>query len=100
MIPALQADPDCARPGAVSSSGSTGAPAGNPEAAPSRTLRAERVAFEDVDPATWDGLVRLNPYATPFSRWAFHRAWWDAYGENAVPDTLRIVDAAAGTAAP
>ena len=29
-----------------------------------------------------------NPWATPFSGWAFHRAWWDAYGANAHEETL------------
>ena len=28
-------------------------------------------------------LAARNPWATPFSGWAFHRAWWDAYGANA-----------------
>jgi CelD/BcsL family acetyltransferase involved in cellulose biosynthesis len=59
------------------------------------TLRAERARFDDITPEGWDAHAALNPYATPFSRWAFQRAWWDAYGENAVPDTLRVVDPAA-----
>jgi CelD/BcsL family acetyltransferase involved in cellulose biosynthesis len=29
--------------------------------------------------------------ATPFSAWAFHRAWWDAYGHNAHEETLVVV---------
>ncbi len=97
MTPTLQADPDCARPAAGSSS--SDAPAGRPEpssdlkAAP---LRAERVSFDAIKPDEWDALAGRNPYATPFSRWAFQRAWWDAYGQNAVPDTLRVVDPAAG----
>src|SRR6478735_4763961 len=52
-----------------------------PTASP-RTLRAVRRAFDTVDAATWDALVARNTWATPFSRWAFHRAWWDAYGAN------------------
>jgi CelD/BcsL family acetyltransferase involved in cellulose biosynthesis len=28
--------------------------------------------------------------ATPFSAWAFHRAWWDAYGANAHQETLVV----------
>ena len=44
-----------------------------------------------VDAATWDALVARNPWATPFSRWAFHRAWWDAYGANAHEETLVFV---------
>jgi CelD/BcsL family acetyltransferase involved in cellulose biosynthesis len=58
-------------------------------------LRAERVAFDQISADDWDTAARLNPYATPFSRWAFQRAWWDAYGGNAVADTLRVVDPAA-----
>jgi CelD/BcsL family acetyltransferase involved in cellulose biosynthesis len=93
VTPTLQADPDCARP--ATGSTSSDAPEGRPE--PSFVLnvpplRAERVPFDAIAPADWDALAGLNPYATPFSRWAFQRAWWDAYGENAVADTLRVVD--------
>ena len=63
-----------------------------PTASP-RTLRAVRRAFDTVDAATWDALVARNPWATPFSRWAFHRAWWDAYGANAHEETLVFVPA-------
>jgi CelD/BcsL family acetyltransferase involved in cellulose biosynthesis len=69
-------------------------PARDPRARP---LRAARVRFDTIDAPTWDALARRNPAATPFSRWAFHRAWWDAYGENAVPDTLTVVDPGAGS---
>jgi CelD/BcsL family acetyltransferase involved in cellulose biosynthesis len=61
-----------------------------------RQLRAERRAFADVARDTWDRLAALNPWATPFSAWAFHRAWWDAYGESAHEETLVIVDPAEG----
>jgi CelD/BcsL family acetyltransferase involved in cellulose biosynthesis len=64
----------------------------SPTASP-RTLRAVRRAFDTVDAATWDTLVARNPWATPFSRWAFHRAWWDAFGENAHEETLVFVPA-------
>jgi hypothetical protein len=64
-------------------------------------LRAVRRAFGDLDPASWDALVATTPAATPFSRWAFHRAWWDAYGANAHEETVVLVPAAApDTAAP
>ena len=33
-----------------------------------------RFARED-----WDALAARTPWATAFSSWAFHRAWWDAY---------------------
>lgn len=88
MTPTLQADPDCARPAAGSTSSS--APDGRP-----KPLRAKRLDFDAIDAPTWDGFARLNPYATPFSRWAFQRAWWDAYGANAVADTLVVIDPAA-----
>jgi CelD/BcsL family acetyltransferase involved in cellulose biosynthesis len=54
-------------------------------------LRAERRPFVDIAPAIWDGLAACNPWATPFSAWAFHRAWWDAYGENAHEETVVVV---------
>jgi CelD/BcsL family acetyltransferase involved in cellulose biosynthesis len=38
--------------------------------------------------------------ATPFSAWAFQRAWWDGYGENAHDETMVVVDAAAPRNAP
>jgi hypothetical protein len=56
-------------------------------------LRAVRRPFEEVDPARWDVLAAANPWATPFSQWAFHRAWWDAYGANAHEETLVFVPA-------
>jgi CelD/BcsL family acetyltransferase involved in cellulose biosynthesis len=90
VTPTLQADPDCARPesGAVSLDRD---PRHDPAPAP-RALRAELRAFDDIDQSTWDGLAFLNPYATPFSTWAFHRAWWDAYGENAHDQTTVILE--------
>ena len=105
MTPTLQAEPDCARPVARAGAGarpgddlrSDGAPdvASTTALSADRTLRAERRAFGDLDPATWDELAFANPYATPFSAWAFHRAWWDAYGENAHDQTVVVVDPAA-----
>ena len=80
--PALDAEPAC--PGAA-------------EAHPDTTdrvrdaLRAERRPFDDIPAASWDRLVALTPWSTPFSTWAFHRAWWDAYGANAHEETLVIV---------
>jgi CelD/BcsL family acetyltransferase involved in cellulose biosynthesis len=56
-------------------------------------LRAVRRPFEALDPARWDVLAVANPWATPFSHWAFHRAWWDAYGANAHEETLAFVPA-------
>jgi CelD/BcsL family acetyltransferase involved in cellulose biosynthesis len=59
-------------------------------------LRVRRVAFGDISRATWDELAARNPWTTPFSRWAFQRAWWDAYGASAHDQTL-IVTAAGGS---
>jgi hypothetical protein len=55
------------------------------------TLRAVRRPFADVDPGAWDALVAANPWATPFSSWAFQRAWWDGYGANAHEETVVLV---------
>jgi CelD/BcsL family acetyltransferase involved in cellulose biosynthesis len=82
--PALDAEPAC--PGAA-------------EALPDTThrapgaLRAERRAFDDIPRETWDRLAARTPWATPFSAWAFHRAWWDAYAANAHEETLAVVAA-------
>jgi len=46
-------------------------------------LVARPVAFADIPRATWDRLLAKTASRTPFSRWTFHRAWWDAYGETA-----------------
>jgi CelD/BcsL family acetyltransferase involved in cellulose biosynthesis len=58
-------------------------------------LRAVRRPFEAVDSARWDALAAANPWATPFSHWAFHRAWWDGYGGNAHEETVVFVPAGA-----
>ncbi len=76
--PCPPADPDTASP-----------------AAGTRSLRAVRRAFGEVDPAAWDAQAGANPWATPFSRWAFHRAWWDGYGANAHEETVVFVEAGA-----
>ena len=71
-----------------------GAPAPLTRPAPG-TLVARRAIVDAVPPATWDALASRNPWATPFARWAFHRAWWDGYGENAHDETVLVVDPAA-----
>jgi CelD/BcsL family acetyltransferase involved in cellulose biosynthesis len=78
--PSLEADPDCAEPVIATM------PAAEPR------LRAELRPFADISQETWDGLAGLNPWATPFSAWAFHRAWWDAYGSDAHEETMAVVD--------
>ena len=57
--------------------------------------RAVRRPFEAVDPDRSDTLAAANPWATPFSHWAFHRAWWDGYGGNAHEETVVFVPAGA-----
>jgi CelD/BcsL family acetyltransferase involved in cellulose biosynthesis len=61
------------------------------------SLRIDRRTFDDVPRETWDALAARNPWATPFSSWAFQRAWWDAYHASAHDQTL-VVTATAGTA--
>ena len=85
--PVLDTEPDC--PGALDRPDRS-APVLT--ATPARALRAIRRPFADIPRATWDDFTSRNPWATPFSAWPFHRAWWDAYGENAHEETLVIVD--------
>ena len=89
ISPTLTAEPAC--PGAAE------APF---EPAAARVLRAERRPFDSIARVTWDELAARNPWATPFSAWAFHRAWWDAYGANAHDQTIVVVDEAAADDAP
>jgi CelD/BcsL family acetyltransferase involved in cellulose biosynthesis len=81
----LDREPPCPAPGlehdatdAVATTATTG-------------LRVEQRAFDDIPRSVWDGLTALNPWATPFAEWAFHRAWWDAFGPNAHEQTLVVV---------
>src|SRR4051812_30302419 len=60
-------------------------------AAPASPLRVERRTIADIPRTTWDDLGALNPWSTPFSGWAFQRAWWDAYAANAHEETLVVV---------
>src|SRR6476469_4076646 len=61
--------------------------------APAPSLRVERRTIAEISRETWDALAALNPWATPFSGWAFQRAWWDAYAANAHEETLALVPA-------
>ena len=78
--PALDLEPAC--PGALERS-----PRPTLEPAPAH---AEQRPFDSIPRETWDRLAARTPWATPFSTWPFHRAWWDAYGENA-HDQLLVV---------
>jgi CelD/BcsL family acetyltransferase involved in cellulose biosynthesis len=53
---------------------------------------ARHVAFDAIARADWDRLLSVTPAATPFARWTFHRAWWDAYGATAHDRYLAIMD--------
>ena len=81
--PTLDAEPAC--PGAAAALGRL------VTQRDSAVLRAERRPIADIAPTTWDALAASNPWATPFSAWAFQRAWWDAYGENAHEETVVVV---------
>ena len=59
-------------------------------------LAARRVGLDDIPRVVWDRLLADTPAASPFARWTFHRAWWDAYGSTAHPEYLVCVAADAG----
>ena len=59
-------------------------------------LIARRTTFGHVPRDTWDRLAAANPWATPFSGWAFQRAWWDAYHGSAHDETIVVEAAGAG----
>ena len=95
----LEPDPAC--PPAVGAS--VGRSSTETAAAPSgstRRLVVRASSVAEIAPVTWDTLVARSAYATPFSRWAFHRAWWDGYGASAHEDTLVVEDAAAPVGSP
>ncbi len=71
---------------------------GRSSAAPARTLVARRVPFDAIPRAAWDRLLAVTARPTPFSRWTFHRAWWDGYGESAHEDYMVCVAAEDGAA--
>jgi CelD/BcsL family acetyltransferase involved in cellulose biosynthesis len=76
-------------------SGPTDAPRPTSEIDPApapRALRAARVDFDAIPREAWDRLAAANPWATPFSSWAFQRAWWDAYGGTAHDQTLVVCE--------
>jgi CelD/BcsL family acetyltransferase involved in cellulose biosynthesis len=55
----------------------------------------ERRAFDAIPRDGWEILLAATPHATPFSRWTFHRAWWDAYRDSAEDHYLVVTDPAA-----
>jgi hypothetical protein len=54
-------------------------------------LVARPVDFAEIPRSCWDRLLSVTPAATPFARWSFHRAWWDAYGDSAHEEYLVCV---------
>ena len=57
-------------------------------------MRTRHPPRSDAPPGNRSTLVARTAYATVFSRWAFHRAWWDGYGASAHEETLLIEDPA------
>jgi hypothetical protein len=55
-------------------------------------LGCKPLDFERIPRAAWDRLYTETYGATPFSRWTFHRAWWDAYGTTAHEQYLLCLD--------
>ena len=80
----LDAEPAC--PGGVERLSRSEIPA----PAPGGRIRAERRHLAEIPQHTWDALAARTPWATPFSGWAFQRAWWDAYEGNAHEETLVV----------
>ncbi len=94
MTPSTLAEPVC--PGAVGGLDSTPAARNlEPDIEPPVRARllASRCPIGAISAETWDRLRGLNPWATPFSSWAFQRAWWDAYGANAEDETIVVLPA-------
>ena len=83
-IPTLDVEPAC--PGAPTGQTQSPEPA-RFEAAP---LQVEQRPLTAIPRDAWDELIAATPWATPFSGYAFHRAWWDAYGGNAHEQTLVV----------
>lgn len=66
----------------------TSATAPGPDQRASAPIEVLSVPFEAIPRSDWDSLVAVSARPTPFSRWTFHRAWWDAYGSTAEPRYL------------
>jgi hypothetical protein len=71
----------------------------SPNPRPARPV-ARRLPFSAIPRAAWDRLLAVTARPTPFSDWAFHRAWWDAYGPAAHDDYMVCVFPLAAAAVP
>ena len=78
--PTLDAEPPCPAPVETAPRAAKAPPA----------VHAELRSFDAIPRETWDRLAARNPWATPFSSWAFQRSWWDGYGANAHDETLVV----------
>ena len=78
--PTLDAEPACPGPVEIAF----------PTDQPVPAVHAERRSFDSIPRETWERMAARTPWATPFSSWAFHRAWWDGYGDNAHDETLVV----------
>ena len=87
-VPTLDAEPAC--PGPLEA-------IPRPTSEPTLAFRAEQRPFDSIPRTTWDRLAASTPWATPFSAWPFHRAWWDAYADNAHDETLVVCRGDAST---
>jgi CelD/BcsL family acetyltransferase involved in cellulose biosynthesis len=67
------------------------APAAEAPSEPACPLVARPIAFDAIPRATWEGLFARTARTTPFSRWTWHRAWWDAYASTAHEQYLACV---------
>ena len=81
----LDAEPACPTPTELVERGNSREP-----------LRVERRSVRDIPRETWDALAARNPWSTPFSSWAFQRAWWDAYSANAHDETIVVCPSSPG----
>jgi CelD/BcsL family acetyltransferase involved in cellulose biosynthesis len=91
--PTVETEPACpGLPDRVLEVSPNSAVAGATAAAPG-SLVAIRRPFDDIPQVLWDRLAARSTWATPFAAWAFHRAWWDAYGATAHDQTLVVVRA-------
>jgi CelD/BcsL family acetyltransferase involved in cellulose biosynthesis len=83
--PALDVEPACPGSWKIEDSASL-----KPSAPAATQFLVEPRPIASIPRADWDRLAAATPWATPFSGWAFHRAWWDAYGASSHEQTLVV----------